>query len=48
MYDAGCSVTIWRDRVEREVGGWSRRKGHVYACGRFILMHGKNHHNIVK
>ena len=23
-------------------------RGHVYACGRFMLMYGKNDHNVVK
>ena len=26
----------------------SGRRGHMFAYGRFILMYGKNHHNIVK
>ena len=41
-----CSGTTWRDGVGRQVGGWSGWVTH--ACGRFILIYGKNHHNIVK
>ena len=46
------SVTTWRDGVEREVGwgfrmeGFSGWRGHMYTYGLFILMYGKNHHNI--
>ena len=42
-----CSVTTWR--VGREVGGAFRMGvgGHICTYGRFILMYGKNHHNIV-
>ena len=29
----------------REVGGGRR---HMYAYGRFVLMYGKNHYNIIK
>ena len=36
----------WKGRVGREVG--SAGRGHMYACGKFVLMYGKNHHNIVK
>lgn len=42
-----CSVTSWRDRVGKEVGGGFRWKGHMYNCGQFILMYGKYHHDIV-
>ena len=28
--------------------GGSGCGGHVYTCGRFMLMYGQNHHNIVK
>ena len=44
-----CSGTTQRDRVGRKVGegglGWG---GHMYTCDQFMLMYGKNHHNIVK
>ena len=45
-----CSGTTQRDRVGREVavGFRMRGVGHVYTCGQFTLMHGKNHYNIVK
>ena len=36
--------TGWGGRCEG-VSGWS---GQMYTYGQFILMHGKNHHNIVK
>ena len=42
------SVTAWRERVGREVAGGFRMGEHMYTYGRFILMYGKNHHNIVK
>jgi len=45
------SPGLWdnpRNRVEREVGGGFRMQGHMYTCDRFMLMYGKNHHNIVK
>ena len=33
----------------REGGGREVQDGeHVYTCGRFMLMYGKNQHNIVK
>ena len=54
LYEAGhpesqCSGTTQRDRVGREVGGGLRigGQGSMYSCGRFMLMHGRNHHNIV-
>ena len=32
-----------------EGGGRGVQDGeHMYTCGRFMLMYGKNHHNIVK
>ena len=51
MFDAGhpsqSSVTTCRDQL-----GWkewaSGCGGHMYTYGRFMLMYGKNHHNIVK
>ena len=38
-----CSGTTQRDGV----GGGSGWRGHMYTCGQFMLMYGKNHHNIV-
>ena len=37
-------VAIWRGAVRKEVGGerGSGGRGHVYACGQFMLMYGKN------
>ena len=43
-----CSMTTWRDGVGREV--WERGsggRGHMYAYCQFILMYGKNHHDII-
>ena len=42
------SVTTWRDEVGREVGGTFRSEGTMYTYGQFMMMYGKNHHNIVK
>ena len=51
MHDAGqprpVSGTAQKDGEGREVGGGFRMGGHVYTCGRFMLMYGRNHHNIV-
>ena len=35
-------VTIWRDAVEVGGEGGSGGRGHVDACGQFMLMYGKN------
>ena len=43
-----CSVMTWRVGVAREVGGGSPGRGHMYAYGQFMLMYGKNYHNIEK
>ena len=45
MYEAGhpkpFSVTTWKGRVEREVGGQFRMEGtHVYLLWPFILVYG--------
>ena len=32
----------------REVGRGTRGRGHMYTYGGFMLLHGKNHHNIIK
>ena len=42
------SGTTQKDRMEREEGGGSGLGGHMYTSGRFLLMYGKNHHNMVK
>ena len=36
-----CSVTTWKDGVRREVE-------HMYSYGQFMMMYGRNCHNIVK
>ena len=33
---------------DNQEGCGSGREGNMYTCGRFMLMYGKNHHNIVK
>ena len=43
-----CSATTWRAGVGRQEGGGSGWRGHIYTHGRFILMYGKNHLNVVK
>ena len=43
-----CSETTQRDRVGLDVGGKFRMGVHMYACGRLILIYGKNHHSTVK
>ena len=52
VHEAGhpkpCSGRTQRDRVGREVGEGFRMGGHMYTCGQFMLMHDKNHPNIVK
>ena len=42
-----CSGTTQRDRVGRKWEGGSGCGGHMYTCGRLMLMYGKNHHSIV-
>ena len=39
---------IARNVLMREVGGGIRGRGHMYTYGQFMLLYGKNHHNIVK
>ena len=43
-----CSGAAQRDGVGKEVGWVFRMGGHMYTHGWFMLMYGKNHHNIVK
>ena len=40
--------TTQRDEVGRDVGGGFRIGEHMYTRGWFMVMYGKNHHNIVK
>ena len=35
-------MTTWSDGE-----GGSGGRGHMYACGQFMMIYGKNHHNIV-
>ena len=52
MYEAGHQkLVLWdnpEDGVGREEVGEFRMGGHMHPCGQFMLMYGKNHHNIVK
>ena len=41
------SVTTYRGGMEREVEGKFKREGHMYTFVWFMLMYGRNHHNIV-
>jgi len=45
--DTQCSGTTQRDRVGNEMGWGFTMGGHIYTRGRFMSVHGKNHHNIV-
>ena len=51
MHEAGhpklVSEMTQRDRVGREMGGGSGWGRHMYTCGQFTLMYGKNYHNTV-
>ena len=51
-HEVGNPKPVLGDNPERhrgkEVGGGSGWRGHMYTCGRFKLMYGKNHHSIVK
>ena len=52
MYDTGCLELVHWDYPEGlngEGGGRGVQDGeHMYACGGFMSMYGKNHYNIVK
>ena len=52
MHDTGCSELVHWDDPEGwngEGGGRGVQDGeHMYACGGFMSMYGKNHYNIVK
>ena len=43
-----CTEMTQRDGTGREVGGGVQDGEHMYTCGRFMLMYGKNQYNIVK
>ena len=52
-YNTGSSNLVLCDNLEEWDGGgkWeggSGGRGHVYTYGWFMLMHGRNQHNIVK
>ena len=42
-----CTESTQRDSMGREREGVQDGE-YVYTCGRFMLMYGKNHYNIVK
>ena len=51
-YDRGNPKSVLHDNLERWGGegsvGWgSGGRGHMHACGRFMLMFGRNHNIIV-
>ena len=52
MHEAGHSKPVLWDNPEGWGGEGSgrgfRMVGHMYMHGRFMLMYGKTHHNIVK
>ena len=52
MHETGCSGLVHWDDPEvwnGEGGGKGVQDGeHMYTCGGFMSMYGKNHHNIVK
>ena len=52
MHEAGHPKPVLWDNPEgyglKGDGGGSGWGGHMYTCGQFMLMYGKNHCNIVK
>ena len=50
MYDTRNPKPVfcdsWKDGMKRE--GDSGGRGHMYTYGRFMLLYGRGHHNIVK
>ena len=53
MHEAGHPELVLWDNPEEWDGegggkGVQDEGGHMYTCGRFMLMYGKHHHNIVK
>ena len=50
MHEAGYPKLVLWDNLERwgeEGAGRVEWGEHMYTCGPFMLMYGKNHHNIV-
>ena len=50
MCDVGnCTKLVLCDYLEgwAEAGGGSLGGGHMYACGPFMLICGRNHHSVV-
>ena len=47
-YGSWCSGTTQRVREGRKGGGGCQDGVHMYTCGWFMSMYGKNHHNTVK
>ena len=51
MHETGCSGTVhWDDPEGWDGEGGGRGvqdRGHMYTYGPFMLMYGRNHHNIV-
>ena len=48
MHETGCSGLVHWDDPEGWDGEGGGRVKHMYTCGQFVSMYGKNHHNIVK
>ena len=50
MHEAGHpKLVLWENPRGIVWGEREFRMGvHMYTCGRFMLIYGKNHHNIVK
>ena len=42
-----CTAMTQRDGMGMEVGRGVQDGEHMYICGRFMSMYGKNHYNIV-
>ena len=51
MMQGAQPSALWQPRgmgLGRWWEGGSRWKGHMYACGWFMLIYGRNQHNIIK
>ena len=49
MYDTGHPKLVLCDKlVGRRWEEGSTERGHMYTCGQFMLIYGKNHHSIEK
>ena len=48
MHEVGHPKPVLWDNPEGWCGEEGGRGKHVYTCDQFMLMYGKNHHNIVK